>query len=74
MKQPSWFYGELNRLPGRNETKDEVRIIESEHNVVVREHNLADFLNQRFASQGWTCLQIHIYNVGWRIPIGAYFE
>ena len=38
-------------LPGRNVTKDEVRIIEPEHNVVVREDTLADFFNQRFASQ-----------------------
>ena len=51
-KQPRWFYRELNKLSGRNVTKDEVRIIEPEHNVVVREDNLADFFNQRFASQG----------------------
>ena len=51
-KQPRWFYKELNKLSGRNLTKDEVRIIEPEHNVVVREDNLADFFNQRFASQG----------------------
>ena len=38
-------------LLGRNVTKDEVRIIEPEHNVVVREDTLADFFNQRFASQ-----------------------
>ena len=52
MKQPRRFYSELNKLSGRNETKDEVRIIEPEHNVVVREDNLANFFNQRFASQG----------------------
>ena len=52
MKQPRRFYRELNNLSGRNETKDEVRIIEPKHNVVVREDNPADFLNQRFASQG----------------------
>ena len=44
MKQPRQFYGELNKLTGRNETKDKFRIIEPEHNVVVREDNLADFL------------------------------
>ena len=52
MKQPRRFYSELNKLSGRNVTKDEVRIIEPEHNVVVREDNLADFFIQRFASQG----------------------
>ena len=52
MEQPRRFYRELNKISGRNETKDEVCIIEPEHNVVVREDNLADFLNQRFASQG----------------------
>ena len=52
MKQPRRFYRELNKLSGRNVTKDEVRIIEPEHNVVVWEDNRADFLNQRFASQG----------------------
>ena len=52
MKEPGRFYRELNKLSGRNVTKDEVRIIEPEHNVVVREDNLADFFNQRFASQG----------------------
>ena len=52
MKQPRRFYRELNKLPGRNVTKDEIRIIEPEHNVVVREDNLADFCNQRTASQG----------------------
>ena len=52
MKQPRRFYRELNILSGRNETKDEVRIIEPQHNVVVREESLADFLYQRFASQG----------------------
>ena len=52
MKQPRRFYRELNKLSGRNETKDEVHIIEPENNVVVREDNLANFFNQRFASQG----------------------
>ena len=52
MKQPRRFYRELNKLSGRNVTKDEVRIIEPEHNVVVRDDNIADFFNQRFASQG----------------------
>ena len=52
MKQPRRFYREINVLSGRNETKDEVRIIEPEHNAVVREDNLTDFFNQRFASQG----------------------
>ena len=52
MKQPGRFYRDLNKLSGRNVTKDEVRIIEPEHNVVVREDNLSDFFNQRFASQG----------------------
>ena len=52
MKQPRRFYRELNNLSGRNVTKDEVRIIEPEHNVVVWEDNLADFFNQRFTSQG----------------------
>ena len=52
MKHSRWFYRELNNSSGRNETKDEVRIIEPEHNVVVREDNLRDFFNQRFASQG----------------------
>ena len=52
MKQPRQFYRELKKLSGRNVTKDEVRIIEPEHNVVIREDNLADFFNQRFASQG----------------------
>ena len=52
MKQPKRFYRELNKLSGRNVTKDEVRILEPEHNKVVREDNLADFFNQRFASQG----------------------
>ena len=52
MKQPKRFYRELNKLSGRNVTKDEVLIIEQEHNVVVREDNLADFFNQSFASQG----------------------
>ena len=52
MKQPRRFYRELNKLSGRNVTKDEVRIIEPEHNVVVREDNLADFLYQIFAPQG----------------------
>ena len=52
MKQLRWFYRELNKLSGRNVTKDEVRIIEPEHNVVVREDDRADFFNQRFASQG----------------------
>ena len=52
MKQPRRFFRELYKLSGRNVTKDEVRIIEPEHNVVVREDNLADFFNQRFASQG----------------------
>ena len=51
MKQLMQFYSELNNLPGKNETKDEVRIIEPEQNLVAREGNLADFLNQRFASQ-----------------------
>ena len=51
MKQPRRFYRELNKLSGRNVTKDEVRIIEPEDIVVVREDNLADFINQRFASQ-----------------------
>ena len=51
MKQPKRFYRELNILSGRSETKDEVRIFEPKHNVVVREGNLADFFNQRFASQ-----------------------
>ena len=51
MKQPRRFYRELYKLSGRNKTKYEVRIIEPEHNVVVREDNLADFFNQRFASQ-----------------------
>ena len=46
MKQPRWFYRELNKLIGRNVTKDEVRMIEPEHNV----DNLA--VNQRFATQG----------------------
>ena len=44
MKKPRRFYREINNLSGRNVTKDEVRIIEPEHNVVVREDNLADFL------------------------------
>ena len=52
MKQPRRFYRELNKLSGRNVTKDEVRIIEPEHNVVVREDNLADLFNQIFSSQG----------------------
>ena len=52
MKQPRRFYRELSKLSGRNVTNDEVRIIEPEHNVVVREDNVADFFNQRFASQG----------------------
>ena len=52
MKQPRRFYRELNKLSGRNVTKDEVRIVEPEHNVVVREDNIADFFIQRFASQG----------------------
>ena len=52
MKQPMLFYRELNKLSGRNVTKDEACIIEPEHNVVVREDNPADFFNQRFASQG----------------------
>ena len=52
MKQPRRFYREVNKFSRRNETKDEVRIIEPEHNVVVREDNLADFFNQRFASEG----------------------
>ena len=52
MKQPRRFYRELNKLSGRNLTKDEVRIIEPEHKVVFRGDNLADFFNQRFASQG----------------------
>ena len=52
MKQRRRFYRELNKLSGRNVTKDDVRIIEPEHNVVVREDNLADFFNQRFASDG----------------------
>ena len=52
MKQPKRFYRELNKLSGRNVTKDEVRIIEPEHNVVFREDNLVDFFNERFASQG----------------------
>ena len=43
---------ELNKLSGRNVTNDEVRIIEPERKLVVRENNLADFFNQRFASQG----------------------
>ena len=51
MKQPRWFYRELDKLSGRNVTKDGVRIIEPEHNVVVWEDNLEDFFNQRFASQ-----------------------
>ena len=44
MKQPRRLYRELNKLSGRNKTKDEVRIIEPEHNVVVWEDNRADFL------------------------------
>ena len=52
MKQPRWFYRELKNFSGRKVTKDEVRTIEPEHNEVVREKNLADFFNQRFASQG----------------------
>ena len=52
MEQPRRFYRELNKLSGRNVTKDEVRILEPEHNVVVWEDNLADFFIQRFASQG----------------------
>ena len=52
VKQPRRFYRELKKLSGRNVTKDEVRIIEPEDNVVVREDNLAGFFNQRFASQG----------------------
>ena len=52
IKRPRRFYRESNKLSGRNVTKDEVRIIELEHNVVVPEENLADFFNQRFASQG----------------------
>ena len=52
VKQPRWFYRELKNLSGRNETKDEVRIIELEHSVVVPQDNLADFFNQGFASQG----------------------
>ena len=52
LKQPMRFYREFNKLSGRNVTKDEVRIIEPEHNVVVWEDSLADFFNQRFASQG----------------------
>ena len=51
MKKPRRFYRDINSLSGRNVTKDEVRIIEPEDNVVVREDNLADFFNQRFASQ-----------------------
>ena len=49
---PRRFYRELNKLSGSNVTKDEVRIIELEHNIVVREDNPADFFNQRFVSQG----------------------
>ena len=52
MKQPRRFYRELNKLSRRNVTKYEVRLIEPEHNLVVREDNLADFFNQRFSSQG----------------------
>ena len=52
MKQHWRFYRYLIKLSGRNVTKDEVLIIEPEHNVVVREDNVADFFNQRFASQG----------------------
>ena len=52
MKQPGRFYRELNNLSGRNETKDEVRIIGPDHNVVVQEDNPADFFFQRIASQG----------------------
>ena len=43
MKQPRRFYRDLNKLSGRNVTKDGICIIETEHNVVVREDNLADF-------------------------------
>ena len=50
MKQPRPFSRELNNLSARNETKDEVRIHEPEHKVVVND-NLADFFNQRFISQ-----------------------
>ena len=52
MKQPSRFYREISKLCGRNETKDDVRNIEPENNVVVREDNLEDFFDRRFASQG----------------------
>ena len=52
MKQPRRFYRNLNKSSGRNESKDEVRIIEPEHKAVVREDNLADFFNQSFAFQG----------------------
>ena len=52
MEQPRRFYRASKQLSGRNVTKDEVRILEPEHNVVVREDNLADFFNQRFTSQG----------------------
>ena len=52
MKQPRRFYRKQNILSGRNETKDEVRIIEPEQIVLIPEDNLAAFFNQRFASQG----------------------
>ena len=52
MEQSRRFYRELNKLSATDVTKDEVGIIEPEHNVVVREDNLADFFNRRFASQG----------------------
>ena len=52
MKQRRRFYRELNKLSGRNVTKVEVRIIEPEQNVVVREDNLAAFFIQIFAPQG----------------------
>ena len=44
IKQPRRFHRELNKLSGRNVTKDEVRIIEPQHNVVVRADTLAEFL------------------------------
>ena len=52
MKQHRRFYRELNNLSGRKVTKDEVRIIETEHNVFVREDNIADFFKSKICFTG----------------------
>ena len=43
MKQPRRFYREIFKLSGRNVNRDEVRIIERDYNVVVREDIQGDF-------------------------------